>query len=75
MFCDKIDCRKYGEVAVGKAAAGLPAVMGQTIRRVRIPSLSAIFFPELRVASIVSALMRPALFIRTPNPDEILIYG
>jgi hypothetical protein len=32
-----------GEVAVGKAAAGLPAVVDQTTRGVRIPSLSATF--------------------------------
>jgi len=41
MFVESVVLKVRGEVAVGKAAVGLPAAVGNTIRGVRIPSLSA----------------------------------
>jgi hypothetical protein len=45
MRTSKLLCRVDGEVAVGKAAVNFWAVVGNSIRRVRISPLSAIFYP------------------------------
>jgi len=42
LFARNTETPRYGEVAVGKAAASLPAAVGNH-PRVRIPALSAIF--------------------------------